>query len=398
MRDGRITGIGPRQGRRPDLDLGNVALTPGFVNAHTHLDLTPLPGDRPEPNLNNGGCEDEIDWLRELIAQRRRGPAERFEAAVSRNLAEAIAAGTTLIADITTAGRSWDAIAAAPIRAVVFAEVLGLKRGRGLETSHDAWEWIGSIRPEDQVAANARPGLSPHAPYSTAEWLYHRAASSRLPLTTHLAEMPDELELLETGDGRLRDFLEEIDAWDEDWSPIGPRPADYIRRGELRRADWLIAHGTYLEPSDFWQLRSAAAPDGQRVAVAYCPRTTARFGHASHPFRAMLERGVVVAIGTDSRASAASLSILDELRYLHRRDESLGGALLLTMATLFGAWALRAETVTGSLKVGKSADLAIIALPDRDDADPYRLLLDSNHPVVGTVFEGVFVAGKWSER
>ena len=68
------------------------------------------------------------------------------------------------------------------------------------------------------------------------------------------------------------------------------------------------------------------------------------------------------------------------MRFLHRRDESLSGELLLTMATLFGAWALRAETTTGSLKPGKSADLAIIALPDRDEPDPYNLLLESDLP------------------
>ena len=68
------------------------------------------------------------------------------------------------------------------------------------------------------------------------------------------------------------------------------------------------------------------------------------------------------------------------------------------MATLFGAWALRAETTTGSLKAGKSADLAIVALPDRDEPDPHNLLLDSDLPVVGTVFEGDFVSGPWSGR
>ena len=98
------------------------------------------------------------------------------------------------------------------------------------------------------------------------------------------------------------------------------------------------------------------------MAVAFCPRTHARFGHAPHPYRALLEKGVIVCLGTDSLASSPSLSILDELRFLHRRDPSLSGALLLTMATLFGAWALRAETTTGSLKPGKSADLAIIRL------------------------------------
>jgi cytosine/adenosine deaminase-related metal-dependent hydrolase len=109
----------------------------------------------------------------------------------------------------------------------------------------------------------------------------------------------------------------------------------------------------------------------------------------------MLRRGVVVCLGTDSLASSPTLSVLDEIRFLHRRDPSLGGPLLLTMATLFGAWALRTETTAGSLKAGKSADLAIVPLPDRDAPDPHDLLLDSDQRVVATVFEGNLVSGRW---
>ena len=65
------------------------------------------------------------------------------------------------------------------------------------------------------------------------------------------------------------------------------------------------------------------------------------------------------------------------------------------MATLFGAWALRAETTTGSIKPGKSADLAIVSLLNRDEEDPYDLLLESECPVISTVFEGDFVSGRW---
>lgn len=385
VRDGRIAEIGPSAGRTADFDLGNVAITPGFVNAHTHLELSAL-------NADEGGMSpvDQITWLQRVIAQRRENSTETTKATVDRNLAEALSAGTTTLGDITTAGMSWPAIARAPVRAVVFAELIGLKRQRGLDTSHDAWQWIGSITQEDQIAACSKPGLSPHAPYSTAGWLYHQSAECGLPLTTHLAELPEEIELLERGNGRLKSFLQSLGAWDDDWEPIGPRPADFIRRGELRKADWLIAHGNYLQPDDFWQLRDEAATEGQRVAVAYCPRTHARFGHAPHPFRAMLEKGIVVCIGTDSLASTPTLSVLDELRFMYRTDSSLGGELLLTMGTLFGAWALRAETVTGSLRVGKSADLAIIGLPDRESNDPYTLLFESNLPVLRTVFDGVF--------
>ncbi len=388
IESGRIASVGPAEGRSADIDLGNVAIVPGFVNAHTHLELSPV-------GRGGAGTVDEIEWLRKVIDQRRGSTLETLKQAVARNLARSVAAGTTMLADTTTAGLSWDAIAAGPVRAVVFAELIGLRRERALQTNDEAWSWIARIGPEEQVIGNARPGLSPHAPYSTSGWLFERSAASKMPLSTHLAEMPEELELLETRDGRLRTFLEDLGAWDDGWEPIGPRPTEYVRRGELRKADWLIAHGTYIDPSDFWQLRPEAAPERHRVALAYCPRTHARFGHAPHPYRAMLERGVVVCLGTDSLASSPTLSLLDEIRFLHARDAGLNGPLLLTMATLFGAWALRAETTTGSLKPGKSADFCVIALPDRDDDDPHRLILESELPVIATAFEGDFVIGKW---
>ena len=102
----------------------------------------------------------------------------------------------------------------------------------------------------------------------------------------------------------------------------------------------------------------------------------------------------MVCLGTDSLASCPSLSILDEIRFLHQRDPSLSGELLLTMATFFGAGAYSAETATQPAP-GKSADLAIIPLPDRSTTDPHRLILESDEPVLGTVFEGDFVTGPW---
>jgi aminodeoxyfutalosine deaminase len=391
LQQGRIGWVGSSKDRAGDLDLGNVAIVPGFVNAHTHLELKCLDGHR-QPSRTS---EDQVAWLRRVVDQRRSSAERSLKESVGRNLKACIEAGTTLLADTATAGLSWEEVATSPVRAVVFAELIGLKRDRGLQTSEAAWSWLSTIRPENQVTACARPGLSPHAPYSTSNWLYYKAAASRLPLSTHLAEMPEELRLLEYRDGPLRRFLEDLGAWDDDWEPIGPRPADYVRHSELRHADWLIAHGTYFDPSDFWQLRPEAAPNGHRVSVAFCPRTHARFGHAPHPYRAMLEQGVVVCLGTDSLASSPSLSILDEVRFLHRRDPSLSGQLLLTMATLFGAWALRAETVTGSLRPGKSADLAIIPLPNQTEPDPYRLFLESDEPILATVYEGDFVTGPW---
>ena len=88
-----------------------MAITPGFVNAHTHLELSALGGDPSGP----AGAEDFVAWLRRVVDQRRAGTDETLRAAVGRNLSASLEAGTTLLADTTTAGLSWDQVARAPV-------------------------------------------------------------------------------------------------------------------------------------------------------------------------------------------------------------------------------------------------------------------------------------------
>lgn len=146
----RIGWVGSANQRPGDLDLGNVAITPGFVNAHTHLELAPLPG-----NARSHEVVDELTWLRRVIAYRHGVNEASLTSNATENVRASIAAGTTFLADTTTAGLSWGPVAAASLRAVVFAEVIGLHRDRGLMTDAAAWKWLGSIGPESQIAACA---------------------------------------------------------------------------------------------------------------------------------------------------------------------------------------------------------------------------------------------------
>lgn len=395
IRDGKIVGIGPRTGRIVDFDYGNAGISPGFVNAHCHLELAALENDdwsASDPPQN------EVQWLQRLVKQRWQTDPESYSETAAQHSLELVHSGTTLVADITTAGASGPALAETPIRSVIFAEIIGLKRLRALTMNEAAWAWINAV---DPVLKRDRPtdgtfrqklGISPHAPYSTAGWLYHQAARSGLPLTTHIAEMSEELEFISDGTGPLRDFLEEIGAWpeDESWEPLGSKPLEYVRGKELRSADWLLAHCNYIDENDLWQFAPAAQKPDQRFAVVYCPRTSARFGHLQNPYQKILERGGIVCLGTDSRASAPTLSVLDEMRFLHQNEPDLSPRLILAMGTLFGAWALRADHFSGTLKVGHSADLAVMALPDRDEGslEPESLIMNSNLPVVATWLEG----------
>jgi cytosine/adenosine deaminase-related metal-dependent hydrolase len=365
----RIHDVGP-PGGRADIDLGNVAVLPGLVNAHAHLDLTGLRGQVPFTG-------DFTDWLRAVIAHRRQRSAEQVQQDVRDGIRECLQHGVTLLGDISDRGLSIDLLSAAPLRAVVFHELLGLTAPRAGQAWAAAMDWLA--RPS---STNCRRALSPHAPYSVRRSLLRavtaRAAAAEVPVMIHLAETQAELQLLASKDGTFRRFLETLGVWDADGLVSSVVEVVNILSAVPHV---LLAHGNFLGPD---------IALGPNVTVVYCPRTHHFFGHPPHPFRSLLDRGVCIALGTDSLASSPDLDLLQEVRFLHQHHPGVPGERLLRMATLTGAEALGWANETGSLTPGKSADLIVVPLPPRD-GDPHQLLLASNHPIERTLFRGQWV-------
>jgi cytosine/adenosine deaminase-related metal-dependent hydrolase len=368
----RIVAVEPHGSRRPDLDLGNVALLPGLVNAHTHLDLSGLRGRVPRSG-------NFTDWLQSVIRHRRGLTAEQVEADLRAGLAECLATGTLLVGDIAGQGGSWAALAAAPLRAVVYYELLGLPRARARQSWTEARAWLAA----HSATPTCRPGLSPHAPYSVRSPLFRAAAAlavrQEIPLSIHLAETPEEIELLSQHAGPFVSFLQNVGVWDPDG--LVSSLADVMLLNQ-HVASVLFAHGNYLDPA-------GSLPRGG--TVVYCPRTHAYFGHPPHPFRAFLAAGTRVALGTDSLASNPDLDLLAEARFLVHQFPDVPGATLLRMATLNGAEALGWQQETGSLTPGKSADVVAARLPDQEAGDPHCLLWEDDTPARTVVWRGKWI-------
>jgi cytosine/adenosine deaminase-related metal-dependent hydrolase len=363
-----IKAIEPAGARKPDLNLGGCVVIPGLVNAHTHLDLSGLRGKIPK-------AANFTDWLKAVIHHRRGLSPAEIQEAIQGGLKESLFTGTTLLGDISGMGLSWVALSAATLRATVFYELLGLPGHRSEQAWIGARTWLAS----HPASPKCRPGLSPHAPYSVRASLFDLAAHSHVPLSIHLAETREEIELLERHTGSFHGFLEELDVWD----PEGLIPSiSKLLEMTQDTTNVLLIHGNYLE-------LSLNFPAGS--TVIYCPRTHAYFGHSLHPFRDLLTRGVRVALGTDSLASNPDLDVLAELRFLGRQFPDVPGSTLLRMATLNGAEALGWQDETGNLRPGKSADLAVVPLPDRNQSDPYRLLIEGSAPVRAVLFRGRWV-------
>ena len=111
------------------------------------------------------------------------------------------------------------------------------------------------------------------------------------------------------------------------------------------------------------------------MTVVYCPRTHAWFDHPRWPLEKMLSLGVAVALGTDSRASSPDLSLLAELRTLAARHPAVEPRVVLQLGTSRAAAALGYGHEAGTLEAGKFANLAVVALPDRDAADPHEVVV-----------------------
>jgi aminodeoxyfutalosine deaminase len=364
-----ITGMHPFGERRADENLGNVALIPGLVNPHTHLDLSGARGLIPPTDPDHF-----TDWLRGVIAYRRTRTAEQVQADIRTGLAECLRFGTTLLGDIASEGASWGALAAAQTRAVVFRELLGLTEQRGRATWGTAQTWYRA----HPMTRTCRAAFSPHAPYSVGNKLLQLSSYGDWRVAIHLAESPVELELLRSRSGPFVPFLQELGVWEP--NELAPDlDTLVVRNRNAKRA--LFVHCNYLAPD-------LAKSFHNSMSICYCPRTHAAFRHPPHPFREFLARGVRVCLGTDSLASNPDLDVLAEARFVRTRYPDFPGEQLLRMVTLSGAEALGWADETGSLEPGKSADLVVVPLPNADASDPHELLLADHAGDRRTMFRG----------
>lgn len=343
-------------GTRPADDLGNVALLPAFVNAHTHLDLCGMAGLAPP-------SPDFTGWLKRVILHRLQRTPEQVRDDVRAGIDQCLRFGTAVVGDISGDGTSWPLLTTSPLRAVVFRELLGLapERVAGSVEALDAW------MADHPGTPHVHPGVSPHAPYSTHTDLYRAAARSGLPVCTHLAESSAEMELLTSRTGPFVTFLQSVGAWHPDGIALSPR---HVVELLATPAPVLLAHANHL-PDD--------VPLSANVTVVYCPRTHAAFGHPPHPVTDLIARGVRVALGTDSLASSPDLDVLEEVRHLHRLRPNVPPRALLQLATS-----------PEPLGLPRGADLVAIPVPSRATDDPHRLLIEEGHGP-----RRLMIAGRW---
>ncbi len=323
--------------------LGDVAIVPRLVNAHTHLEFSGLNQAVGEPGISLA------EWIGLVIATRASTGAVARDQAIDRGLLELWRSGTVLAGEITTPPCHYSQGPSQP-KLVSFAEVVGLSDQRSGERLNAAAVHLNGACPD--------AGISPHAPYSvslkTIDRAIHLARKAGSGIAMHVAESPEERELLTTGSGPLAAALRHLGVWREALFPWGADPfVDLIDR--LAKAPFfLIVHGNNLNPREIEHLSGY-----QHASVVFCPRTHHFFDFPKHPVAQMLATGIRVALGTDSRASNPDLDLWREVQFLMNHRTDLDPEHVIRMATKNGAEAL-GRSAWGTLEPGRMAALGCV--------------------------------------
>lgn len=353
--------------------LPSHVLIPGLINAHTHAAMTLLRGFADDLPL--------MEWLQNHI-----WPAEQKWVSP-----EFVADGTRLaIAEMIQSGVTCfnDMYFFPDVTAKVAAQ-MGMRSCIGLiiidfpsawaKDSADYFAKAEQLYQHYQGHTLIRTAFAPHAPYSVCEEslkeVVKRAEINQLPIHIHLHETAFEIEQYQQK---------------HQMSPL-----EHLDQLGMVSEQLLAVHATQLTKQDQQLIQK------RKANIIHCPESNLKLASGFCPVNDLLNLEINVALGTDGAASNDDLDMLGEMKTAALLAKGVSGnpaalpaAKALTMATLNGAKALHIQDITGSLTLGKSADLVAVDMQHFATQPLYNPLTQLVYSSSRAQVTDVWIAGK----
>lgn len=357
----------------------NSIILPGFVNAHTHLELGWTKGKIQD-------FKDFTGWLEQLIILKSGGiDQDLSEDSMKTGLRDVIESGVTTVGEISSLSFSGrEMLRNSGIRAIAFLELFD----RVLQK-------LPSLEFRKEELYEERP--FPHAPYSCGpellDAIFAYARKNAIAVGIHLGESPEEVDFLKNLPNEFERKIFPLIGKPAFPRPEAETPTRYID-GFLPGDDVRLSavHMVQVVAEDMEIIRSA------NIGVILCPRSNVFLKVGEPDLRQMLNHERV-GLGTDGLSSNTDLDFFREIRFLHDMMVKQGiresAYLAVYFATLGGAKALFIEERTGSLEIGKSADLICIQHQGEIAPDPYPCIVSSEPKNLQfSMVGGNFIYGK----
>ncbi|HEX8371629.1 MAG TPA: amidohydrolase family protein [Chthoniobacterales bacterium] len=362
------------------VDLGEVILMPGLINAHCHLEYSSL-------RHLIFSQSSFTKWIQRINAAKRNLTDDDYLAATVSGAAELLRHGTTTVVNIESFPELLDRMPALPLRTWWCYELMDIRlRNHSEESMRGAMRFF---EPAESELTNF--ALSPHAPYTASADLYRRsiaaAKAADLLVTTHVAESNEEMQMLQEASGPLYDFLQSIG---RDMGDCGQTtPLRHLVEYAQLTPDTLLVHLNELKSEDYPLLAQWA--QGEMIHVTHCPKSHRFFQRGKFPYEELLTANANISLGTDSLASNDKLDLFAEMRCFSEAFPQVAPVEIIEMVTCNPARSLKQSGKLGVLRPGAFADAITISAADVSPSEVYEAILQNKRAIPWTMIAGKVV-------
>jgi cytosine/adenosine deaminase-related metal-dependent hydrolase len=330
------------------IEFYNGIITPGFINAHCHLELSHMKGVIPEK-------EGLASFIKNVIAYRGSSD-DRLIPAISEAIAEMKENGIVAVGDISN------------------REVTFVPKEKSDIYFHTFLECYGVEEPADKMSLNLANGLYekwkariplsvvPHASYSCSPLLLGKIRINQEKrhgiFSIHNQESSSENELFLKKSGILHDGLVKMGMNLESLEYVGLNSVQTISKYFPNDTNKLLIHNTYTSREDITFLFDGFNPE--TLFWCLCPKSNIYIEETLPDIALFASMNLQCVIGTDSYSSNTSLSILDELKTISQHQPSITLSDMLTWSCNNGAKALSITDRYGSMEIGKRPGINLI--------------------------------------
>jgi cytosine/adenosine deaminase-related metal-dependent hydrolase len=343
--DGTVEAIVSVSEAGDDVQQLNGILSPGFVNAHCHLELSHMKGMIPA----HTGLQ---EFVKQIVALRQVAPEAIQEAIVAAE-SEMIANGIVAVGDISNTLDTLNQKAKHNLAYYSFVELYDLDPTRAED------KIVEGLEIQKQFQENCvRASLVPHAPYSVTINLWNLLSThfGIHTISMHNQETIDENEFFKTKSGSFLGMYERTKVNLDFFEATGKSSLQSILPIFKKAHHGILVHNSFTSADDIQAVHATM----DNAFWCLCPNANQYIEQTMPPIELLRSEKAKMVIGTDSYASNWSLSILDELKTIQHHHPQIPLGEMLQWATLNGAQALQMDKHLGSFEKGKKPGVVLI--------------------------------------